>query len=139
MAFLSGILAFFMSIFSIFGGIFGFFGGGEPVDPVDPGNGFVGGDTDTSRTYYRPVIVKTDKGTWYEYNPSDGILVISCDYLGETKYEANLSDYLKGCTERELYVSEDGTQIVAHFVYRTGAEKTLFFPVDYTQMRGPGE
>ena len=136
MAFLSGFLAFLMSIFSIFGGIFGGFSGGGDGGH---GGGVIGsGDVDTSKSYYRPSIVTTDKGTWYIYNPSDGILVLSCDKNGENKYEANLSDYLRGCTEKEIYLSDDGETIICHFVYRTGTQKTLYYPVDYTKINRPG-
>ncbi len=133
MTFLSSILAFIMSFFSIFS--FGGFGtGGGVIGDIVQDD-----QADSSVSYYRPAVISVPgRFTVYKYNPSDGILVLCWDSQGENLYTANLSEYLKGCTEKSIELSEDSQQIICHFVYRTGAEKTLFYPVDYTELHIPG-
>lgn len=90
---------------------------------------------DSSLNFKRDVIVSTPKGTWFIYNPSDKLLVLTCDYRGEMKFESNLSAFLDGCVKKEIELTDDGTQISCHFIYKTGAEETILYNIDYEQIK----
>ncbi len=166
MAFLSGILAFFMSFLSIFGGIFGgFSGGGEGggsngiffseaqaseayqngswdgsktgIYYVQDGLLYAGDKisnypADSSRNYYRPVIVsKPGEFTVFEYSPGPGSSLYSLhwDYRGKELHKVDLSNWLKYSTEHKTCLSDDGTEILVRSVFKSGEIETLHIPV----------
>ena len=92
---------------------------------------------DSSRHYPRPVIVSVPgEYTVFEYSPgvNSQIYTLNWDYRGEELFELNFSTFLKYSTSHTTSLSEDGRTIIVRAEYQSGQIKTVYVPVDYTQI-----